>query len=123
MKHPRQPPLFEPGLPANVIVVRTDDLDLLKPNDSETLLRRMLDVPLDKSILLDYLVGRKRGEPHASEEHAEWHRLMAFMNSRFRSKRFDFMGESLTARMLRQSIRDLPQILEHIRLGRSLGRM
>ena len=48
---------------------------------------------------------------------------MTFMNSRFRSKRFDFMGNSLTARMFRQSIRDLPQILERIRLGRSLGRM
>ena len=52
-------PLFEPDLPANVIVVHTDDLDLLKPDDSETLFRRMLDVPLDKSILLDYLIGRK----------------------------------------------------------------
>ena len=80
----------------------------------------MLAVPLDKSILLDYLVGRKRGDPHPSDEHADWHRLMAFMNSRFRSRRFDLLGDGLTARMFRQAVRELPAIMERIQRGRAV---
>ena len=37
--------------------------------------------------------------------------MMALFNSRFRSKRFDFLGEGLTARMFRQGLHDLPEIL------------
>ena len=68
-------------------------------------IQRMLAVPLDKSPLLDYLVGRQRGDEHTSEAHVEMHRLQLLLNSRNRNKRFDFTGTSLVARLLQQSIR------------------
>jgi hypothetical protein len=102
-------------VPANVVVVQTDDIDIHTMEGARILIGRMREVPLDKSILLDYLVGRKRGTPHHCEECAEWHRLQSLMNSRYRSKRFDFFGDSFTARMFRNSVRQMPGFLEDIR--------
>lgn len=115
MSKSRQAELFPRGLPAHIVVIKTDDLDLTTEDGVEACVRRMLDVPLDKSILLDFLVGRKRGDPHPSEEHAELHRLQALLNSRFRSKRFDFLGGGMAARLFRQGVRDLPDIMKRIR--------
>ncbi len=105
MKPKTQPTLFPLPLPANVVLVKTADLNLTTESGIEVCVRRMFAVPFDKSMLLDFLVGRKRGDPHASEEHAELHRLMALLNSRFRGKRFNFLGDSFAARLFRESIR------------------
>lgn len=102
-------------LPGRVVVVHTHDLDLTTDAGMETCLRRMLAVPLDQSMLLDFLIGRRRGDPHPSEEHAELHRLMALLNSRYRGRRFDFLGEGLTAVLFRQSVRTLPEWLGRTR--------
>lgn len=102
-------------LPGNVVVVQTGDLDLAQDAGIEACIRRMLAVPLDKSILLDYLIGRKRGDPHPSENHVELHRLMALLNSRYHSRRFDFMGDSLAARLFRQAaVHDVPALLARL---------
>jgi hypothetical protein len=98
---------FEPieMIPASVVVIKTDDLDLSSEAGCEAVLRRMFDVPMEKSILLDYLVGYKRGDMHPSENHVELHRLQSLLNSRYHGRRFNFLGDSLTARLFRESIR------------------
>ena len=78
----------------------------------------MFAVPLDHSILLDFLVGRKRGAPHASEAHAELHRVMALLNAQYRSKRFDFQGPGLIPTMFRQALGELPAFLAKLRDAR-----
>ena len=104
-------------LPGNVIVVQTGHLDLATDAGIEAGIRRMLAVPLDKSMLLDYLIGPKRGDPHPSETHVELHRLMALLNSRYHSKRFDFMGDSLAARLFRQAVvYDVPALLTRLQV-------
>lgn len=102
----KQPELFQRPLPKHIVVINTSDLDLSMKAGVETCIKRMVEVPLDKSILLDFLVGRKRGTPHPSEEHAELHRLMALLNSRIRGKRFPFFGDSFAAKLFRNSIRE-----------------
>ena len=102
----KQLPLFPLPLAKHIVAINTSDLDLATKEGIETCIKRMFEVPLDKSILLDYLIGRKRGTPHPTEEHAELHRLMALLNSRIRSKRFPFLGDSLAAQLFRNSIRD-----------------
>jgi hypothetical protein len=101
-------------LPSNIVIIKTDDIDIHTLEGGRVCLERMRAVPLDKSILLDFLVGRKRGTPHHCEECAEYHRLQALLNSRYRSKRFDFFGESFTAKLVRESIRQMPDILADI---------
>ncbi len=98
-------------LPGSVVVVSTADLDLTLDADVETCIRRMLAVPLDQSMLLDFLIGRRRGDPHPSEEHAELHRLMVLLNSRYRGRRFDFLGKDLAAVLVRQSVRTMSEWL------------
>ncbi len=101
----KQLELFKRPLPKHIVVISTSDLDLSTKAGIEICVRRMFEVPLDKSILLDFLVGRKRGTPHATEEHAELHRMMALLNSRIRGKRFPFLGDSLAAQLFRNSIK------------------
>lgn len=105
-------------VPANVVVIRTDDIDIHTEEGARVLIERMREVPMNQSILLDYLVGRKRGTPHHCEECAEFHRLQSLLNSRVRSKRFDFFGDSFTARLFRNSVRQMPGFLEEIRRKR-----
>lgn len=102
----KQLPLFTLPLPKHIVVIDTSDLDLTTKPGIEICVKRMFEVPLDKSILLDFLIGRKRGDPHPTEEHAELHRMMALLNSRIRGKRFDWLGDSLAARLARNSIRE-----------------
>jgi len=109
MKAAKQLPLF---VPAHVVIVATSDLDLSTEQGVETCVRRMLAVPMDKSLLLDFLHGYQRGGDHASEEHLELHRLQALLNSQLRHKRFNFLGEGLAATLFRQAVRDLPAILK-----------
>ncbi len=132
-KRPRgKPRQLKLPLPANVfvpgttVIVKTDDLDLMANEGAEECLRRTLAVPLDKSILLDFLVGRlgKKGERTVGEktqldgltdDQIDWWRLQRLMNSQWRGKRFDWLGDSLTARMARQAIRDMPDFLASLR--------
>jgi hypothetical protein len=102
----KQLPLFPLPLAKHIVVINTIDLDLSTKAGIEICIKRMFEVPLDKSILLDFLVGRKRGTPHATEEHAELHRLMALLNSRLHSKRFNYLGDSFAAKLFRNSIRE-----------------
>ena len=107
MKRPiKQIPLFPLPLPKHIVVINTSDLDLATKAGIEICVKRMFEVPMDKSILLDFLVGCKRGTPHPTEEHAELHRMMALLNSRIRGKRFPFLGDSFVAQLFRKSIRD-----------------
>jgi len=106
-----QPQLF---VPAHVVIVATGDLDLSTEQGVEACVRRMFEVNMDKSMLLDFLVGYKRGGDHANEEHLELHRLQALLNSQLRHTRFDFLGEGLAATLFRQAIRDLPDITKKI---------
>jgi len=105
----KQPTLL---VPDHVVIVTTGDLDLSTEQGVETCVRRMMAVPMDKSILLDFLHGYQRGGQHASDEHLELHRLQALFNSQLRHKRFNFFGEGLAATLFRQSVRDLPAILK-----------
>jgi hypothetical protein len=98
-------------LPAHVVIVTTGDLDLSTEQGVETCVRRMWAVPLDRSILLDFLLGYQRGGDHTSEEHLELHRLQALLNSQLRHKRFDFLSKGLAATLFRQAVRDLPNIV------------
>lgn len=106
MRKVKQLLLFELPIPKHIVVINTSDLDLTAEPGIRICIERMVAVPLDKSILLDFLVGRKRGTPHASEEHAELHRLMALLNSRVRGKRFDFFGPNFAATLMRNSLRE-----------------
>jgi hypothetical protein len=99
-----QLPLFPLPLPGHIRIVSTSDLDITTEAGADECARRMFAVPLDCSILLDFLVGRKRGERHQTEEHAEFHRLQSLLNSQFRHERFNWLGDSLTAVMVRRSI-------------------
>jgi hypothetical protein len=104
----KQLSLFPLPLPKNIVVVRAEDLDLSTEEGIDACVRRMFDVPMDKSILLDFLVGYKRGDPNhilKSEEHIELYRLQKLLNSRYCGKRFDFLGQGLVAHMFRESIR------------------
>jgi len=109
MKIAKQLSLF---VPAHVVIVRTGDLDLSSEQGVETCVRRMFEVPMDKSLLLDFLLGYQRGGEHTSEEHLELHRLQVLLNSQLRHKRFNFLGEGLAATLFRQAVRDLPAILK-----------
>jgi len=111
----RQLTLIPKHLAGGIVVIPTNDLDLTTETGVETCVRRMLAVPMHKSILLDFLVARQPGDPHLTEEHAELHRLQSLLNSRLRSKRFNYLGEALTARLFRNSIRNLPDILSIIK--------
>jgi hypothetical protein len=102
----KQPQLFQRPLPKHIVVINTGDLDLATKEGIQICIKRMFEVPSDKSILLDFLVGRKRGTPHPSEEHAELHRLQALLNHRLHSKRFDYLGDSFAAQLFRNSIRE-----------------
>jgi len=107
-KRVRQPFLpFSPSelLRANIVVIKTSDLDLTSNVGIRICIERMFAVPLNKSILLDFLLGYQRGSGHASEEQAELHRLQALLNHRLRGQWFDYLGDSFAARLFRESIR------------------
>ena len=102
----KQLPLFDLPLAKHIVVINTSDLDLSTKAGIEVCMKRMVEVSLNKSILLDFLIGRKRGTPHTTEEHAELHRFMALLNSRVRGKRFDFFGDGFIPKLMRNSIRE-----------------
>lgn len=102
----KQPTLFTLPLAKHIVLVKTSDIDIASLEGGRILFQRMRVVSLDKSILLDFHVGHKRGDPLISEVHSEWLRLTALLNSRVRGKRFDFFGDSMIAQMFRKSIRE-----------------
>ena len=100
----KQPPLFPLPLPETVVVVQTTDLDIATAAGAAAMVDRMLAVPPDRSILLDFLVGYQRGQALADEQ-LEAYRLQMLLNSRYHGRRLNFLGSSLAAQLLRESIR------------------
>lgn len=104
-----------PPAESQIMIINTHDLDLHTPVGVEVCVERMMAAPMDKPILLEFLIGRQRGEPHASEEHAELHRLQSLLNSCYRGRRFNFLGDNMAARLFRQGVREMPNFLADIR--------
>ena len=95
-------PVWQRALvPVHVVVIDTAGKSV------EEIVSEMVHVPIDKSVLLDFLIGHKRGKINASldEEQIELIRLQRMLNSRFRRRRFDWLGDGLVAKMVRESIR------------------
>ena len=92
----KQLPLFPLPPPISVVVVSTADLDLTTAAGAEALVQCMLAVPLTRSILLDFLVGYRRGQT-LPDAQLEFYRLQILLNSRYHDRRFNFLGDSLTA--------------------------
>lgn len=122
-------PFLSEIVPAHVIVVRTDDLDLETEPGAQTAVERMLAVPMHQTILLDFLRGRRgrvvertQGRDHhlegLTENQIEFWRLQRLLNSKYRNRRFDWQGDSLTARLVRNAIAALPEILTGIQRRR-----
>ena len=130
-------PFLSEIVPAHVVVVRTDDLDLETESGAQTAVERMLAVPMHQTILLDFLRGRRgralertQGRDHQlegltenqieglTENQIEFWRLQRLLNSKYRSRRFDWQGDSLTARLARNAIAALPEILAGIQRRR-----
>lgn len=88
-------------IPANLVVIGTQDGDI------DRIVKEMLKVPMEKSIILDFWVGHKAGT-HAEldEDHAELLRLQYMLNYRTRGQRFDFLGNSLLNKAIRVSIQE-----------------
>ena len=122
-------PFLSEIVPAHVVVVRTDDLDLDTESGAQTAVERMLAVPMHQTILLDFLRGRRgrsgertQGRDRQLEgltgNQIEFWRLQRLLNSQYRSRRFDWQGDSLTARLARNAIAALPEILDGIQRRR-----
>lgn len=122
-------PFLSEIVPAHVVVIRTDDLDLDTESGAQTAVERMLALPMHQTILLDFLRGRRgragertQGRDHhlegLTENQIEFWRLQRLLNSKYRSQRFDWQGDSLTARLARNAIAALPEILAGIQRRR-----
>jgi len=87
-------------LPANVVVIDTQDGDI------DRIVSDMLHVPQDQSMILDFWVGHVPSTPASltDPEQIELLRLQYMLNVRYRGRRFDFLGDSFLARMVRLSI-------------------
>ena len=81
-----------------MVVVSTADLDLTTAAGAEALVQCMLAVPLTRSILLDFLVGYRRGQT-LPDAQLEFYRLRTRLNSRYHDRRFNFLGDSLIAKL------------------------
>ena len=112
-RKPRQPTLWRGDreleratLPSNVQVVETEGKTI------EQTVEQMLKVPLEKSMLLDFLIGYEarsdHGRPntHLNEDQRELYRLQMLLNSRYHSERFNFLGDDPIALMVRKSINE-----------------
>lgn len=84
-------------VPTNVTVIDTEGKSV------DAIVAEMMAVPLDRSMLLDFLVGRERGDA-LSEDQANLYRLQMLLNSRYHNERFDFLGDSPISQMVRNSI-------------------
>ncbi len=84
-------------IPAHITIVETANKSI------EHIVETMTQVPLDKSILLDFLIGRERGG-ELSEEQAELYRLQSLLNSRYHGERFDWLGDNPLSQMVRGAI-------------------
>lgn len=96
------PSLHRALVPKHVLIIETEG------RENEEIVADMLNVPMDQSMVLDFTLGHIPGSPinpELTEEQIELIRLQALLNSRFRGRRFDFMGNGLVARMIRESLR------------------
>lgn len=84
-------------VPENVIVIETEGKAI------DAIVKEMMAVPLDRSMLLDFLVGRERGDA-LSLDQAELYRLQMLLNSRYHDRRFDWLGDNMISQMVRHSI-------------------
>ncbi len=100
--------LARADVPASVVIVECDGADLTDECEVERIVREMLAVPLDKSILLSFLIGydpRSRTKRALSEDEQELYRLQMLLNSRFHGQRFDWLGQGMVSKLIRESIR------------------
>lgn len=89
-------------VPIHVVVIETIGREI------EDIVADMMRVPMDKSMVLDFTLGHVPGsriDLTLSQEQIEMIRLQAMLNRRFRGQRFDFLGDSLVARMVKESLR------------------
>jgi hypothetical protein len=88
-------------LPSNLVVIDTSLWDI------PGIVKTMLEVPMDKSIILDFWVKHHPGDKEImDEEHADLIRLQYMLNYRVRGRRFDFLGNSFLAKMVTKSLRE-----------------
>lgn len=98
------PSLRRELVPAHIAVIETAGKTV------EEIVREMMAVPLDKSILLDYLIGyqyrgkARESNPALSEDQLELFRLQQLLNSRYHNRRFDFLGDGMISQMVRASV-------------------
>ncbi len=95
-------------VPANVVIVECEGADLSDEATVERIVREMLAVPMDKDMLLSFLIGydgRAKNHRELSEDEQELYRLQMLLNSRYHGQRFNWLGPSMTAQMIRESIR------------------
>ncbi len=100
--------LARADVPASVVIVECDSADLTDECEVERIVREMLAVPLDKSILLSFLIGydpRSRNCRPLSDDEQELYRLQMLLNSRYHGQRFDWLGQGMVSKMIRESIR------------------
>lgn len=89
-------------LPSNVVVIDTQDGDI------DRIVREMLHVPQEKSMILDFWVGHVPGTPanFTDPEQVELLRLQYMLNVRYHGRRFDWLGDSFLAKMVRLSVKE-----------------
>lgn len=85
-------------IPKNVVVIETQAKTI------DQIVEEMMHVPLDKHALLDFCIGRERGDAFPTEDHADLYRLQMLLNSEWHGKRFDWLGNDMIVQMVRRSI-------------------
>jgi hypothetical protein len=89
-------------LPDHVVVITTADRTI------GAIVSDMLHVPMEKSMLLDFWVGHPPGAPapaDLTEDQVHLLRLQYLLNARYHGRRFDWLGDGLIARLVRESLR------------------
>lgn len=87
-------------LPSNAVVIDTRDGDI------DRIVSEMLHIPQEKSMILDFWVGHVPGTPPnlTDPEQVELLRLQYMLNVRYHGRRFDWLGDSFLAKMVRLSV-------------------
>jgi hypothetical protein len=92
-------------VPQNVQIVETEGRDLANTATVRSIVEEMMAVPLDKSILLGFLIGYDpKRSPRITEDQADLYRLQMLLNSQQHGRPFDWLGGGMIARMVRRSI-------------------
>ena len=104
MKKPKQLVFDTPEWQRALIPVHVVVIDMAGKS-IEDIVSEMVHVPIEKSVLLVVAIGHKRGNTSLDEDQIELIRLQRLLNSRFRGQRFDWLGDGLVAKIVRESIR------------------